>query len=339
MLVGYVVPAEGPGRTSGPASGPTSDRDSGPASDRAPGRSPGRAFDRTEAAEHLRRILPAALVPRIVVVDDLPTRTSGKIDRDALPWPPPGGLGGADGSGGSVAAAMPGVDTWVAGRWTDVLGGAEGDFFAEGGTSLAAARLVAALRERYPAVTVGDVYDNPTLPSLDAHLSALDAPEIVTTGRTVAPVPRRAAIVQAVLTLPLLTVGALRWVVALAALNNVVSLPWAPAVSWWWVLAGALLFVSPAGRIALAAGGARLLLRGLEPGTHPRGGGVHLRLWFAERLSERLGVARWPAHPGSPTTRGRSAPRSARTPTCTRCRRSPACSSWAGARRWNPRPT
>ncbi|MFS1299271.1 Pls/PosA family non-ribosomal peptide synthetase [Streptosporangium longisporum] len=290
VLVGYVVPAEGPGRTSGPASGPTSDRDSGPASDRAPGRSPGRAFDRTEAAEHLRRILPAALVPRIVVVDDLPTRTSGKIDRDALPWPPPGGLGGADGSGGSVAAAMPGVDTWVAGRWTDVLGGAEGDFFAEGGTSLAAARLVAALRERYPAVTVGDVYDNPTLPSLDAHLSALDAPEIVTTGRTVAPVPRRAAIVQAVLTLPLLTVGALRWVVALAALNNVVSLPWAPAVSWWWVLAGALLFVSPAGRIALAAGGARLLLRGLEPGTHPRGGGVHLRLWFAERLSERLGV-------------------------------------------------
>ena len=31
--------------------------------------------------------MPAALVPRLAGVDDLPTRTSGKIDRDALPWP------------------------------------------------------------------------------------------------------------------------------------------------------------------------------------------------------------------------------------------------------------
>ncbi|MEU4832207.1 Pls/PosA family non-ribosomal peptide synthetase [Streptosporangium sp. NPDC023615] len=281
VLVGYVVPAEGPG---GEPSG-----ESGGAS----GGTAARAFDRTTAAERLRHTLPAALVPRIVVVDDLPTRTSGKIDRDALPWPPPGGLGGPDGpggSGGGAAAGVPDVDDWVADRWLDVLGGVEGDFFAEGGTSLAAARLVAALRERYPAVTVGDVYDNPTLPALDAYLSALDAPEIVTTGRTVARVPRRAAILQAVLTVPLLTVGALRWVVALAALNNLVDLPWAPAVPWWWVLAGALLFVTPAGRIALAAAGARLLLRGLEAGTYPRGGGTHLRLWFAERLSERLGV-------------------------------------------------
>ena len=33
--------------------------------------------------------MPAAMVPRLVVVDDIPTRTSGKVDRDALPWPPP----------------------------------------------------------------------------------------------------------------------------------------------------------------------------------------------------------------------------------------------------------
>ena len=39
--------------------------------------------------ELLRTRLPAALVPRLAVVDDLPTRTSGKIDRDALPWPLP----------------------------------------------------------------------------------------------------------------------------------------------------------------------------------------------------------------------------------------------------------
>ena len=43
------------------------------------------------ARETLAHQLPAALVPRIVVLDSLPTRTSGKIDRAALPWPPPRG--------------------------------------------------------------------------------------------------------------------------------------------------------------------------------------------------------------------------------------------------------
>ncbi|GAA3447697.1 Pls/PosA family non-ribosomal peptide synthetase [Planomonospora venezuelensis] len=252
---------------------------------------PGEGFDQEEAVDRLRDTLPAALVPRLALVDDLPTRTSGKIDRDALPWPPPG-ADGADGPG-----TDPGVDPWVAERWRDVLGVTEGDFFAEGGTSLAAARLVSALRARYPSVTTGDVYEHPTLGALAAHLSALDAPEAVeamesaATGRVVTPMPRRAALVQSLLTVVLLTAGGMRWLVGLAAFNNVAGLPWAPAVPWWQVLLGGLLFVTPAGRIALAAGSARLLLRRLEPGAHPRGGAVHLRLWFAERLAERLGVA------------------------------------------------
>ncbi|MBG0831168.1 amino acid adenylation domain-containing protein [Planomonospora sp. ID67723] len=244
---------------------------------------PGEGFDQEEARDRLRDALPAALVPRLAVVDDLPTRTSGKIDRDALPWPL---TGAGDGPGADA-----GVDLWVAERWRDVLGVTEGDFFAEGGTSLAAARLVSALRARYPAVTAGDLYEHPTLGALAARLSALEAPQIVTAGRVVAPVPRRTAIAQVVLTVVLLTAGGMRWLVGLAAFNNLAGLPWAPAVPWWQVLLGGLVFVTPAGRIALAAGSARLLLRGLEPGTYPRGGAVHLRLWFAEQLAERLGVA------------------------------------------------
>ncbi|WP_338059950.1 Pls/PosA family non-ribosomal peptide synthetase, partial [Streptomyces ossamyceticus] len=44
------------------------------------------------------------------------------------------------------------------------------------------------------------------------------------------------------------------------------------------------------GRLAVAAGGARLLLRGVRPGRYARGGSVHLRLWAAERLAEFSGA-------------------------------------------------
>lgn len=46
-------------------------------------------YDADAALALLRERMPAALVPRLAVVDTLPTRTSGKIDRDALPWPLP----------------------------------------------------------------------------------------------------------------------------------------------------------------------------------------------------------------------------------------------------------
>ncbi|MFJ2029619.1 Pls/PosA family non-ribosomal peptide synthetase [Streptosporangium sp. NPDC087985] len=241
---------------------------------------PGEGFDQADARDRLRYTLPAALVPRIALVDSLPTRTSGKIDRDALPWPLPR----------CEAAERPDVDPWVTACWQDVLGSTEGDFFAEGGTSLAAARLVSALRARYPAVTVGDVYNHPTLRGLAGHLCALDAPEVAITERIVTPMPRRAAIAQVALTVPLLTAGALRWLVTLAAFNNLLDLRWMPLVSWWWVLVGAVVFVTPAGRIALTACVARLLLRGLRPGTYPRGGATHLKLWFSQRLGEQLGL-------------------------------------------------
>ena len=43
------------------------------------------------------------------------------------------------------------------------VGGPDDDFFDHGGGSLSAAQLVSPLRERYPEVTVADVYDHPRL--------------------------------------------------------------------------------------------------------------------------------------------------------------------------------
>jgi non-ribosomal peptide synthetase-like protein len=248
------------------------------------------SFDLAAARAGLAESLPPALVPRLVLVDELPTRTSGKVDRDALPWP----VGDADQEHG---ADLDGTMGWLAGLWRDVLGasieGPEADFFALGGGSLAAAQLVAALRRRHPQVTVADLYDHPRLGSLAGFLDELDPPQQVAP-RVVKPTPRLTQAAQVALSLPLATLTGLQWVVWLALANNVAAqlnlVPWAVPVSWWWVLAGFLLFVTPLGRMGIAVLFARMLLTGLAPGTYRRGGPVHLRVWLAERLAAASGA-------------------------------------------------
>ena len=242
--------------------------------------------DLDEARERLRKELPAALVPRLTIVDGLPTRTSGKVDRNALPWPLT--LPEPEAEPGELTPE----EAWLAERWEAVLGVAPtspgSDFFDLGGSSLAAARLVTTLRERFPAVTVAELYDHPELSAMAARLPGT---EVRSDTRVVAPVPRRMSILQTLLMVPLLTLGALRWVVALGTLSNLLPYPWAPHLGWAWVAAGWLVLVNPLGRMALSALGARLLLDGVRPGDHPRGGSVHLRLWTAEQLAARLGAA------------------------------------------------
>ena len=260
LLVGYVVPQEG--------------------------------FAADAAAARIRDRLPAALVPLLAVVDDLPTRTSGKVDRAALPWPIR-----------TASEELAGTAEWLAAGWEEILGvrpsDVDADFFNTGGGSLNAAQLVAWIRRRYPQVSVTDIYLNPRLSQLAAKLDALDS--VVTARRDVRPTPRRTGLFQGLLMVPMLAIVGLRWVVVLAALGNVLAAsddvlavadpaPWAPHVSWWWIAAGWVLLFSPPGRIAVAAGGARLLLRGVRPGSYPRGGGVHVRLWAAERLAELSGA-------------------------------------------------
>ncbi|AWZ09126.1 MULTISPECIES: Pls/PosA family non-ribosomal peptide synthetase [unclassified Streptomyces] len=247
-------------------------------------------WDHAAAVTRLRAELPAALVPLLAPVDELPTRTSGKVDRNALPWPLP------ELETTGPAEQLYGTEAWLAEQWSETLGvavtAAADDFFAIGGSSLAAAQLTTRLRTRYPSAAVLDIYQQPTLRKLARHLEKSAQDDGAT--RTVVPVPTRAKVVQSLLLLPLFTLIGLRWTVALLALGNVLhwsgAYPWAPAASWWLVAAGAALLFSPPGRLAIAAGGARLLLRGVKAGRHPRGGSVHLRLWTAERLAEYSGA-------------------------------------------------
>ncbi|MDX6330625.1 MAG: hypothetical protein QOI83_3008, partial [Streptomycetaceae bacterium] len=94
------------------------------------------------------------------------------------------------------------------------------------------------------------------------------------------------------------TVTGMRWLLALAAVDNIAgSLPWSTHTSWWLIAGAGLALYSGPARLAIGAGAARLLTRGLRPGTYPRGGSAHLRLWTAERTVATFGV---PALLGTP---------------------------------------
>ncbi|GAA1027062.1 MULTISPECIES: Pls/PosA family non-ribosomal peptide synthetase [Amycolatopsis] len=247
----------------------------------------GETLDTDDAATRLRAQLPAALVPLLATIEDLPTRTSGKVDRNALPWP----LSTVDAS----AAGLSPTEAWLAEGWSEILGvsvsNANADFFTNGGGSLTAAQLIARIRTRHPEVSVSDIYQNPKLGALAAKLDALSGEE--TERREIAPTPRRAGLVQSLLMVPLMGLVGLRWTTLAAACSNVLALlgvSWAPTLNWAWLVLAWLVLFTPAGRIAIAAGGARVLLSGVRPGTYPRGGSVHLRLWTAEKLAEFSGA-------------------------------------------------
>ncbi len=248
-------------------------------------------YDVAAAMTELRRDLPAALVPRLAEVDDIPTRTSGKVDRDALPWPIASRTAPSAGDLDETAA-------WIASLWFEVLGATPSsrtdDFFDHGGGSLTAAQMVSLLRRRYPDVAVGDVYDHPTVGGLADYVETLTSGGDGTTARSVPPTPLKTQTGQVVGTTLLRMAAAPRWMTWLMLAVNTTGLvldaAWLPTVSWWWVLLGALVFLTPAGRMLLAALSARVLLRGIGPGEYPRGGKVHLRLWAAERLSDQLGA-------------------------------------------------
>jgi non-ribosomal peptide synthetase-like protein len=244
----------------------------------------------TAWTEELRTVLPAALVPRLTLVDSLPTKTSGKVDRAALPWPLPSADGVDDAD--DLGAELPEHAQWIGEQWAAVLGGNPGmrtDFFEAGGGSLAAAQLVSRLRSRHPAVTVGDIYARPRFGALvelcTAEEGAAAAPRPT---RTVVRTARSMQFLQTLLGIPVHILSAMRWVVLALLLSNVAATAGAAAVMtpWWLIAVLWLVFVTSWGRMALSAGAARLLLAGVKPGVHPRSGSVHVRLWLAEHIAD-----------------------------------------------------
>ncbi|KAM3078261.1 hypothetical protein ACMFMF_004665, partial [Clarireedia jacksonii] len=242
--------------------------------------------DSTIDREMLLRKLPATQVPMIVAVDSLPVRTSGKIDRNALPWPPP--------SRCHVDSLPPGMIRIVAEEWRRILGvpvtTADANFFNIGGSSLGVAQLVSRLRQKCPSLSVADVYENHTLAAMTGRIEVLAGTK--EKERMILPTPRWVGYVQFLVVLALCTLEGLRWLILIAlsdkALMFIIGpLPWTTdslSFPWWQLFLGWLALVSIPGRVVMSAVVVRLITVGISPGRYRRGSSIHLRLWAAERL-------------------------------------------------------
>ncbi|WP_338932417.1 amino acid adenylation domain-containing protein [Streptomyces netropsis] len=112
---------------------------------------------------HLAALLPGYMIPaQYVVLDRLPLKDNGKVDRDLLP-PPPGAP--------VRATRLTPTEHAVGEIWRELLSqdavGPQDDFFICGGTSIAASRLVSRIRTRMGVeVPLAVVFDTPTLAAI-----------------------------------------------------------------------------------------------------------------------------------------------------------------------------
>lgn len=253
----------------------------------------------TTDRELLLRVLPATLVPMLITVDDLPIRTSGKVDRKALPWPP------LESSTGKQEGDLPPHSTaaWLAEQWRRLLGmpaSMDSNFFHLGGTSLAAAQLVSQVRQRCQTLSVADVYENPELKSMAARVDELSGTE--NTGSEYLPTARWVLLTQSLVQfgviVALLSFEGLRWLIAIGLTKKFFAIrldatSWAAryAMPWWLIIVGWVVLITMPGRLLTTAGVVRLITIGIRPGIYRRGGAVHLRLWAAERFVAQNRIA------------------------------------------------
>jgi amino acid adenylation domain-containing protein len=127
--------------------------------------------------ENLREVLPDYMVPAtFVVLDALPLTGSGKIDHRALPEPDWGA-----GSGQAPVAPRTPEEAKLAAIVAELLAlpapvGVNDNFFALGGHSLTATRLMARIRAVYGVdLPIRALFDDPTVAGLATALAAADS--------------------------------------------------------------------------------------------------------------------------------------------------------------------
>ncbi|MFT4086262.1 MAG: amino acid adenylation domain-containing protein [Gordonia sp. (in: high G+C Gram-positive bacteria)] len=126
---------------------------------------PGADADPVVLRAHVASLLPDYMVPAALIsLAEIPLTPNGKVDRRALPEPD---FAGAAGKSREPSTA---VETLLADLFADVLDvprvGADDDFFALGGDSITAMRMVARAAAAGLTFSALDVFDGPTVAAL-----------------------------------------------------------------------------------------------------------------------------------------------------------------------------
>jgi amino acid adenylation domain-containing protein/non-ribosomal peptide synthase protein (TIGR01720 family) len=134
---------------------------------------PGEAFDKEKVFTYVREQLPEYMIPAaLVVMEQFPMLANGKVDKKSLPDPESVAT-----DSGSYVAPVTAMQQGLAAIWAALLEvdevGLHNDFFALGGHSLLAIRLISAIRKRMQLeISIGDIFDHPTVAGLSVMLES-----------------------------------------------------------------------------------------------------------------------------------------------------------------------
>jgi amino acid adenylation domain-containing protein len=132
----------------------------------------------SQLRSHLRERLPDYMLPAAFVpLATLPLTPSGKVDRGALPEPPPSVASAAD----EYVPPQTATEQELARLWTEVLGiqrvGLHDNFFELGGHSLLAVRLFARVAEKFGrTLPLATLFTAPTVSELACRLTTTSVP-------------------------------------------------------------------------------------------------------------------------------------------------------------------
>jgi amino acid adenylation domain-containing protein/non-ribosomal peptide synthase protein (TIGR01720 family) len=133
------------------------------------------AFRETDLREFLTQRLPDFMIPTTIVeVDSFPTGPSGKLDRNALPAPQ---------TAATVHTSADGPAQTIAAHFGEILGdpaiGPDDDFFARGGDSILAIRLVNLARAQGITLTPRQIFELRTPRALAAAVPTAPTAETI----------------------------------------------------------------------------------------------------------------------------------------------------------------
>ncbi|WP_018296576.1 phosphopantetheine-binding protein [Corynebacterium lubricantis] len=240
-------------------------------------------IDLNEVRAIMQANLPDGIVPQLTILENMPLKTSGKVDRKALPWP-------LQSTGNEDFTGLTDTQHELAQLWVEQLGSVpmttESDFFEIGGSSIAIAQLAARIRETYPSAEIAELYARPTLGEMAHYLGQLESE--TEHRRPADPIPATAGVFQFFFVCLLYLFNTIRYVVgaliAVWGLGTLFDAGWVPSIPGWPLLIAWIAVYSLPGKAVLTAAGARILTARMQPGLYKRGSWTHLRMWAAGRL-------------------------------------------------------